>query len=360
MWNAGKIRRQKEYFAQQRKQPTGNFTEFVVRTYYCILQCCGNSNACPASMVRNRKICQAVYYGIYDQPDHDYDGVIDDCKKKLREMGYLHTENRKGEEWLVIDRPLDFLLPGEHETYLKKFPPISSSSPASSVSVSIRPISDSQEGQALLRHMLEPERYPDPGEHPAAQKISQSTALPCRDCDGHYVIRSGCYGIFLGCSHFPKCKSTVSVADAAYALLQRNGIAVYQVTRPCWKCGEPIAVRSYFPQLDLCEREPGFGILENLYVIRLSILPALDEYLSQKYPSIRSCYSKKAGFSYIANTCPHCGSLQGSQMALGEVYEYLKEAAQQRRLSFYVVETIPLSESTLPKAEWEEALHGLL
>lgn len=112
--------------------------------------------------------------------------------------------------------------------------------------------------------------------------------------------------------------------------------------------------------MDLCEREPGFGILENLYVIRLSILPALDEYLSQKYPSIRSCYSKKAGFSYMANTCPHCGSLQGSQMALGEVYEYLKEAAQQGRLSSYVAETIPLSESTLPKAEWEEALHGLL
>lgn len=32
MWSETKIQSQKEYLAAQRKQPTGNFAEYVVRT----------------------------------------------------------------------------------------------------------------------------------------------------------------------------------------------------------------------------------------------------------------------------------------------------------------------------------------
>lgn len=35
-WSEEKIRSQKKYFKEQRLNPTGNFTEFVVRTFYYI------------------------------------------------------------------------------------------------------------------------------------------------------------------------------------------------------------------------------------------------------------------------------------------------------------------------------------
>ena len=40
MWNRKKIQAKWSYFRAQRLQPTGNFTEFVVRVYYAVLACC--------------------------------------------------------------------------------------------------------------------------------------------------------------------------------------------------------------------------------------------------------------------------------------------------------------------------------
>ena len=90
MWPEAKIQSQKEYFAAQRKQPTGNFTEYVVRTYYCIYKACSKHqrNSCPAKEVSNYRIKNVVYEGFYNnKPDHDYQNVIDNCKKHLIECG---------------------------------------------------------------------------------------------------------------------------------------------------------------------------------------------------------------------------------------------------------------------------------
>ena len=58
MWSKEKAQHQREYFSQQRRNPTGNFTEFVVRTYYCIDKACRahKSNCCFADEVNNNKI----------------------------------------------------------------------------------------------------------------------------------------------------------------------------------------------------------------------------------------------------------------------------------------------------------------
>ena len=90
MWDRRKIQAKREYFRAQRLCPTGNFTEFVVRGYYAVLACSEkDGSGCPAARVPNRRLSHFVYRGIYDQPDHDYDMVIEDCKRNLFEMGYL-------------------------------------------------------------------------------------------------------------------------------------------------------------------------------------------------------------------------------------------------------------------------------
>lgn len=76
----------------------------------------GDGRSCPIGQVRNRRLSRFVYRGIYDRPDHDYDMVLEDCKRNLLQMGYLHL-SEDGMR-IFVDRPLDFLLEGEHERYL--------------------------------------------------------------------------------------------------------------------------------------------------------------------------------------------------------------------------------------------------
>ncbi|WP_242833555.1 hypothetical protein [Desulfosporosinus youngiae] len=80
------------------------------------------SNACPAREVSNYRIRNIVYEGFYNsQPDHDYQNVIENCKKHLIEMKYIPLAQQGQDDYIFVDKPLDFLLPGEHEAYLKKF-----------------------------------------------------------------------------------------------------------------------------------------------------------------------------------------------------------------------------------------------
>lgn len=171
------------------------------------------------------------------------------------------------------------------------------------------------------------------------------------------VLRQGRYGLFFGCSTFPRCRGTLSVAEGTYRMLQTEGLALYQAERPCWKCGEPLRVYSYFPLLDLRAQAPGLGErLEPLRAIRLSALPTLDRFLQGRYSTLGQRYSRKAGFSYLANLCPRCQALQGSQMTLGPVYEQLCRLAEQGKLAGQIKERIPVGEETLPLAEWTEVV----
>jgi len=123
-WPDEKIEGKRQYFLQQRKEPTGKFTEFVVRVYYSIYKKCSeNENGiCRSSDVSSYKIKNVVYEGIYDgQPDHDNKSVIDDCMKHLKEMHYIGFKKENDVWYIYIKRQLDFLLEGEHEFYKHKF-----------------------------------------------------------------------------------------------------------------------------------------------------------------------------------------------------------------------------------------------
>ncbi len=46
--------------------------------------------------------------------------------------------------------------------------------------------------------------------------------VKCKKCQGHYLLRQGKYGLFAGCSNFPRCRSTMKLA----AFLDASGQTV--------------------------------------------------------------------------------------------------------------------------------------
>lgn len=123
-WSNEKIQKKREYFKTERTEKRGKFTEFVVRTYYCIYKACSinNGRSCLASDVSANKIKFIIYEGFYEgTPDHDNRSVIEDCKNHLKHMNYIKFRN-ENEKWMIyINRPLDFLLDNEHESYMRKY-----------------------------------------------------------------------------------------------------------------------------------------------------------------------------------------------------------------------------------------------
>lgn len=360
MWDRDKIEYKRNYFKAQRQNATGNFTEFVVRTYYFIYKLCSdyNSDFCYAYKLCNRDVAKAVYDGIYDKPDHDYQNVISSCKDTMAKMGYIHFDTLESKDIIVIDRALDFLQPGEHEDYIKRFAirgmvPFGKHAPTETTTYRSKP--EEQSLSDALDGVLYPENYPYPTQK-KPEKKSIDTGVACEMCDGHYMMRSGKYGTFFGCSNFPKCRSTKSITDFTYELLVKNGINIYEIQHSCWKCKKVISIRSYFPKIDLMKVEKALEGIENLEIIRLSVLDSLDTLLEQKYTTICIKESKRAGFAYMANTCPHCGSLQGSQLALGEMYEQLLQMDKGLAENTCIIETIAVNEKTLPKQEWDDVL----
>lgn len=343
----------KAYFQAQRRNPTGNYTEFVVRTYYLIYQACGGRlrSAVPKQALDVRKMSYAVYDGIYDKPDHDSSQIIGNCLKDLEKAGYLSTQQRDGGEFIRVEKPLDFLLEGEHEIYCKRFG-IGEDFSKGTAAVSLTPIRSLEEFRETLKSILYPENSPNPISRKTAEQKKLRLSTHCEACGGYYVHRYSKYGPFFGCSNYPDCRNTKTIAGLSYMLLQQNGIDIYEDSHVCWKCGRVIKLRSYFPQIDFLLADPVFSKLYDFSIVRLSIADTLDAYLSQKYANIQMRYSKKAGFSYMANTCPHCGSLQGSQMSLSGMYDRLLEEAEVGRAGNYVVEHIT-DMRLLPENEWQ-------
>lgn len=123
-WTEEQIQHQHDYFSSERTKKRGKFTELVVRTYYFIYKVCSLNDGicCKTSEASAHKIKYIIYEGFYGGiPDHDNKGVIDDCVDKLKLMKYIKFK-KVNDKWMIyLNRPLDFLLEGEHETYLDKY-----------------------------------------------------------------------------------------------------------------------------------------------------------------------------------------------------------------------------------------------
>ena len=122
-WSEEKIQKQKRYFQEQRISPTGKFTEFVVRTFYYIYKNCRESTdgLVKSNITYKKELVLTVYNGIYDEPDHMGCEVINDCVRNLKELGYIGFRKINNTWYIFIKKELDFLRPGEHQEYMKKY-----------------------------------------------------------------------------------------------------------------------------------------------------------------------------------------------------------------------------------------------
>ena len=147
--------------------------------------------------------------------------------------------------------------------------------------------------------------------------------IGCKQCNGHYVIREGTYGVFGGCSNYPKCKSTIKLYEFVQELLRIQGVNIYKWDKACWKCNKVTPVYSYYLSKQLANLE-GFPA-DCFGTIGLGDILSIDELLEKDIPTIRKRYSKTVGYSYTANSCVHCGAIQGRNYVVDDPHEILHE-----------------------------------
>lgn len=90
------------------------------------------------------------------------------------------------------------------------------------------------------------------------------------------------------------------------------------------------------------------------------MIDTLDQYLSTKHKEIYRRFSKQFNGEYIANNCPHCKSLQGASLTLESMYNLLINAQKNNTLPSCIVETLAVTETSLPKKEWKDIITGVL
>ena len=219
------------------------------------------------------------------------------------------------------------------------------------IKIQIKEINGPIEFERLLKHMMAPDNY--------AYDHGFIDFFKCKKCDGKYKLRDGKFGLFYGCSNYPKCKSTNSIADLTYDILLENGMAIYELESEFWKFHKPIKIISYFPYFDFCAIDPNLINIDGLSILRLSVLETIDEKLQNDYFHIKKMYSKKAGYSYVANTCHHCGALQGSTMSLQNAFEKLNEAFETEGIDRYITERLVINENVLSREEWRQIVNEL-
>lgn len=82
------------------------------------------------------------------------------------------------------------------------------------IGIQIEKINRPNELRCLLNHMMASNNY--------AYDHGFIDFLKCKKCDGKYKLMNGKFGLFYGCSNYPECKSTNSIADFTYDILLKT------------------------------------------------------------------------------------------------------------------------------------------
>lgn len=162
--------------------------------------------------------------------------------------------------------------------------------------------------------------------------------IRCQECDGNYILRDGKFGVFAGCSNYPRCRSTKKLYEVVLEYIRIYGIGIYRWDRECWKCKKKTAVYSYYLDYELAELDEFFN--SGLPAVGLGDLAYIDGLLSQKYATIQKRYSNTTHSSYMANTCSHCGALQGRNYVVEDPHEIVEELWHSRGMDKFWIETI--------------------
>ncbi|MBC1802176.1 topoisomerase DNA-binding C4 zinc finger domain-containing protein [Listeria booriae] len=162
-----------------------------------------------------------------------------------------------------------------------------------------------------------------------------------KTCTGHYIVRDGKFGVFAGCSEFPKCKSSMKIPELVENFIKEKGIKIYCWGKICWKCSKTTPVISYFLNYELEELDSYLGMLGP---IGLADLESVDRLLEQVIPSIKECYSYTTKSTYIANTCEHCGSLQGRNYVVDDPHEIITDLWHNHDMEKYLYGVLSVEE----------------
>ncbi|MDA2385409.1 topoisomerase DNA-binding C4 zinc finger domain-containing protein [Bacillus cereus] len=162
--------------------------------------------------------------------------------------------------------------------------------------------------------------------------------VKCNDCSGFYILRSSDYGEFGGCTNFPKCKSKLSKSKFILSFIKENGINIYKWEKKCWKCGKNTEVYSYYLHYQLLKSSVNATAL---VFAGIGYIQSIDNYLTNKYPSIQLKYSKTINSGYIANTCIHCNALQGKNYIVDDPHEIFDDMYIQKCMEKYFIENVP-------------------
>lgn len=165
--------------------------------------------------------------------------------------------------------------------------------------------------------------------------------LSCKSCSGEYTLRDGKYGPFFGCSNFPKCKSTAKILDVIYDYFSIMGVNIYRWEKECWKCKKVTYVYSYYLNYELRAVN---DFLEGTCTMGLGDLKSLDKVLMDTIPTIKSKFSKTLNSNDIANTCSHCGSLQGNYFVVTDPHEILNELMISYTMDQYLYKNIDIKD----------------
>lgn len=98
----------KEYLREQTKNPTGHYTEILIRTYYFILKQCEEKNQdwCYSKEISYKSLKKFSYAYI------GYDAslmVIKNALKDLAKTGHINVTEDGFDKIINILKPLDFL-----------------------------------------------------------------------------------------------------------------------------------------------------------------------------------------------------------------------------------------------------------
>lgn len=164
----------------------------------------------------------------------------------------------------------------------------------------------------------------------------------CPNCNGYYKIRDGKYGIFAGCSNYPSCKSTLNLPDLVLNYIRNYGLNIYRWERECYKCKKKTPVYSYYLDYDLADLDELFSM--GGPTVGLGDLNYIDELLSKQIPTIQQRYSNTTKSNYMANTCEHCGALQGRNYVVDDPHEIIGELWHDRGMRKFLYTNIKIKD----------------
>jgi len=172
----------------------------------------------------------------------------------------------------------------------------------------------------------------------ARSSVESKKTVQCRLCTGHYIIRTGKYGDFAGCSNYPPCESTMELHTLVLAFLQKYGLSIYQWEIECWKCNRRTKVYSYYLGYELEELDEFLAY--KCSSIGLGDINHVDKILSRKFPTIQMKYSYSTKSQYMANTCEYCSALQGKNYIVDDPHKIIGELWHDRGMDKYKIMTI--------------------